>query len=169
MTWGQQRKERAVDHPETPLHLGMTCVRSGMAVISVMLGKTLMNFLITYTRLQPPKPVHVTRYTNRASNVSSPADHRTLQGQQRRFTTRAPAGSEAWVLWMGRQPPKGILGLAPLSISATDESGMGVIGSTNHDTLRQVGLCNNYRTKLSEHAHKKCIRCRRSENTTYIP
>jgi hypothetical protein len=70
---------------------------------------------------------------------------------------------------MGRQAPEGVLGLAPLSVSATGETRKGIIGSTNHDTLRQVGLCNDYCTKLSEHVHKNRIRCRRSEGTIYIP
>jgi hypothetical protein len=109
--------ERAVDRLETLLHLGTTCVHSGKTAVSDISTVMLTVFLITYARLQPPKPVHVTGNTNGTSNVSSPSDHGTLKGQQCRLASTRSTGSEVWVLWMSRQAPKGVLGLAPLLMS----------------------------------------------------
>jgi hypothetical protein len=109
--------ERAVDRLETLLHLGTTCAHSGKSTVSVMLMRMRTTFLITHARLQPPKPVHVTGNTNGTSDVSSPSDHGTLKGQQRRLASARSTGSELWVLWMSRQAPKGVLGLAPLLMS----------------------------------------------------
>lgn len=68
----------------------------------------------TYTGFQAPEPVHMTWDTDRAANICSPAEYRSLESQKGSLAASRSAGGEIRTQRMDGKTPERILRFTPL-------------------------------------------------------